>query len=250
MSVSPELAFAAAAAIKDHALEQQTNELVNLRKTLRASQEVEITGLMGRPVYCRGSFQDGNFRENMGMDPPGVAWEVELSNDEAFEDGAPLRNLCDMEIRIGGIVFATTRAAVGTQCRVRGAASNQSRNDVLCPIFSGDEGFRYNRIAWMAINFTNLPDGPWRHLQSCATHNNRVASEGRDDIFHRISHPTQLPRRLPGQRASVTSIRFYGASVLGLIRNVLRDGDADFERKKEEKITEIETIVADFAERI
>mmetsp|Transcript_2585 Transcript_2585/g.5549 ORF Transcript_2585/g.5549 Transcript_2585/m.5549 type:complete len:248 (-) Transcript_2585:427-1170(-) len=247
MSVSPELALAAAAAIKDKALEQQTMELIQLKKQLHASQEVEITGKMGRPVYCRGSFQDGNFRENVGLLPPGVLWEVKLVNDEAFEAGIPLREFWpDMEIRLGGVVFASTSTVSGTMCKVRGAASNNSRDDVFCPITSGDEYNRYNRIAGMAIDFRSLPEGPWKHLQSCATYNSRVANDERDDIFHKISHPTQFPRRIPNQTADITSMCFHATSVLKLIRTV--HGDEEFEREKKERLTEIEANIADFAE--
>ena len=87
MSVSPELALAAAAAIRDKALEEQTQELLQLREQLRASQEVTVTGPMGTPVYYRGSFQEGNFRQNVGLEPPGVLWEVALSPTADFENG-------------------------------------------------------------------------------------------------------------------------------------------------------------------
>ena len=241
MSVSPTLALAAAAAIGDNALMQQTKELIELKKDLDASQEVEITGRMGRPVYARGKFQDGDFRENAGLIPPGVLWEVHLVADEAFQNGISLRNFDEMEIRLGGVVFATTSAVVGTKVRVRGAASNTSRDDLFCPIYSGEHR-RDNRIAWMAINFNNLPEGPWKHLQSCATFNSRVENDRqRDDIFHKISHPTQFPRRLPGQTAHVTSISFHGASVMKLIRTVHRD--AEFEQMKKEKLAEIESLI-------
>lgn len=241
MSVSPELALAAAAAIGDKALEQQTNELIALRKQLHAAYEVEITGMMGTPIYARGSFQDGNFRETVGLSPPGVLWEVKLANEEEFEAGIPLRNFGTdnniiMEIRLGGVVFATTRAVIGTNCRVRGAGSNTNRDDVFCPINSGEQNWRYNRVAWMAINFRSLPAGPWRHLQSVAAYNNSVTIDRLDDIFHKISHHTQIPGRLPGQSADVTSICFHAASVTKMIRNVYRPGDTEFEKEREKHL--------------
>lgn len=249
MSVSPELALAAAAAIKDKALEEQTLELIELREALRASQEVEVTGRLGSPVYCRGTFSDGDFRDLCGggadLVPTVPLWEVKLINEREYEGGIPLQCFwSDMEVRIGGVVYATTSAAVGTACRVRGAGSSDSRDDVFCPISSGDS--EYNRNVWMAINFRSLPEGPWMHLQSCARYNNSLPTD-REDIFHKISHPNgEIAMRIPNQTADVTSVSFNGVNVLKLIKTVRRPHDAEFERKQKEKIAEIEALVEEY----
>ena len=239
MSVSPELALAAAAAIKDKALEEQTKELLYLREQLHASQEIEITG-RGVPVYCRGSFQDGNFREsNMSIhNSRETYWEVTFECTDSYADGIPLRNFWeDMEIRIGGVVWTTTAKVSGRLCRVsgavRGAASSEIRADIVCPILPDQTA----TISWMEINFRSLPEGPWKYLRSCAMFNEQAFTD-LEDLFHKISHPTQIPQRLPKQRADVASIMFYGRDVLKLIKTVRRD--AEFERMKEEKVAKIE----------
>ena len=253
MSVSPQLALAAAAAIKDKALEEQTLQLIALQNQLRELQEVEITGRMGRPVYCRGSFQDGDFR-SLGrsddiMDLDMKAWEVKLENVEL--DGISLLDLGMLEIRLGGVVYATSSAVMGTQCSVRVSGgptdrvfSGRTFYDLKCFIKSGDDSSsRNNRRAWLSVNFRNLPEGPWKHLQSCAKFNNRSENRNeRTDIFHYVTDPTQYPRRMPNQKADVTSISFHGRSVLKLIKNINR-ADEEFEKTKEKFIAHVSLLM-------
>ena len=239
MSVSPELALAVASVIKDKALEQQTNELISLRKQLQACHEIEITGRMGRPVYCRGSFNDGNFREIKND----MFWEVKLNN-ETSDEGISLIDLGRLEIRLGGVVYATSSSVIGTQCKVRGAAtaSNRSQDDLICIFCSGDGNTRYNRLGYMHINFWSLSEGPTKQLQSCYLFNCRPENnDNRTDIFDLVTNPSQYPRRIPNQKADVTSISFNVGSVLKLVRNIHRD--EEFERKKETYIAQAEAEV-------
>jgi len=204
MSVSPELSLAVASVIKDKALEQQTNELISLRKQLQTCHEIEVTGRMGRPVYCRGSFNDGNFREIKND----MFWEVKLIN-ETSDKGISLIDLGRLEIRLGGVVYATSSSVLGKRCRVRGAASDRSRDDLICIFCSGDGGARYNRLGYMHINFWSLPPGPWKQLQSCYLFNCRPENDtNRTDIFDLVTNPSQYPRRIPNQKAAVKSISF------------------------------------------
>ena len=239
MSVSPELSLAVASVIKDKALEQQTNELISLRKQLQACHEIEVTGRMGRPVYCRGSFNDGNFRELKNEYE--ITWEVKLIN-ETCDNGISLIDLGRLEIRLGGVVYATSSSVVGTQCKVRGAASDRSRDDLICFFCSGERDTRYNRMGNMHINFRSLPEGPWKQLQSCYLFNCRPENnDNRTDIFDLVTNPSQYPRRIPNQKADATSISFNVGSVLKLIRNIHRD--VEFEKKKETYIAQAEAQV-------
>ena len=262
MSVSPQLALAAAAAIKDKALEEQTLQLIALQKQLRELQEVEITGRMGRPVYCRGSFQDGDFSPDF-LDLDRWFWEVKLENVEPYDtEGVSLLDLGKLEI-LGGVLYATSSAVIGTQCLVRGGGPTDrvfrgvTYNDLECRVKSGDESSREtrgrniyrNRMALMTINFRNLPEGPWKHLQSCAKFNNIHENRNeRTDIFHYVTDPTQYPRRMPNQKADVTSLSFYGLSVLKLIKNIHR-ADEEFEKTKEKFIAHAESINERMIER-
>lgn len=249
MSVSPQLALAAAAAIKDKALEEQTLQLISLQKQLHELQEVEITGRMGRPVYCRGSFQDGNFKEKRNITL--WEWEVKLENVEQFDtEGISLLDLGMLEIRLGGVVYATSSAVCGTHSLVRGGpnrASGGPNFDLKCLVKSGDDSSNvnnYNRMAWLSINFRNLPEGAWKHLQSCATFNASLPDNSNEltDVFHYVTDPTQYPRRIPNQKADVTSISFYGLSVLKLIKNIHR-ADEEFEKTKEKFIAHVSLLM-------
>ena len=253
MSVSPELALAVASVIKDKALEQQTNELISLRKQLQACHEIEITGRMGRPIYCRGSFNDGNFREIKARSPSPdhhLLWEVKLIN-ETSDEGISLIDLGRLEIRLGGVVYATSSSVLGTRCRVRGAASDRSRDDLICIFCSGDGDTiynRYNRLGYMHINFQSLPPGPWKQLQSCYLFNCRPENnDNRTDIFDLVTNPSNYPRRIPNQKADVTSISFNVGSVLKLVRNIYRD--EEFEKTKETYIAQAEAQVEEIRRR-
>jgi len=195
---------------------------------------------MGRPVYCRGSFNDGNFRE---LKNEFIVWEVQLINETSH--GISLIDLGRLEIRLGGVVYATSSSVVGTHCRVRGAASDRSRDDLICLFCSGDGGTiqnRCNRMGNMHINFRSLPPGPWKQLQSCYLFNCRQENNAnRTDIFDLVTNPSQYPRRIPNQKADVTSISLSVACVLKLIRNIHRD--EEFERKKETYIAQAEAKV-------
>ena len=245
MSVSPELAQAVASVIKDKALEQQTNELISLRKQLQACHEIEVTGRMGRPVYCRGSFNDGNFRKITSRSPlpDHLLWEVQLINETS--DGISLIDLGKLEIRIGGVVYATSSSVLGTRCRVRGAASDRSRDDLICLFCSGERDTRYNRVGHIHINFRSLPPGPWKQLQSCYLFNCRPENDtNRTDIFDLVTNPSNYPRRIPNQKADVTSISFNVGSVMKLIRNIHRD--EEFEKTKETYIAQAEAQVEEY----
>ena len=91
----------------------------------------------------------------------------------------------------------------------------------------------------IAVNFRNLPEGAWKHLQSCATFNASLPenSNERTDIFHYVTDPTQYPRRMPNQKADVTSVSFHGLSVLKLLKNIHRD--EEFEKKKEKFLSHV-----------
>jgi len=200
---------------------------------------------MGRPVYCRGSFNDGNFRKITSRSPlpDHLLWEVQLINETS--DGISLIDLGKLEIRLGGVVYATSSSVAGTQCKVRGAASDRSRDDLICLFCSGERDTRYNRVGHIHINFRSLPPGPWKQLQSCYLFNCRPENDtNRTDIFDLVTNPSNYPRRIPNQKADVTSISFNVGSVLKLIRNIHRD--EEFEKTKETYIAQAEAQVEEY----
>lgn len=207
-----------------------------MQKQLRAHQEVEITGRYGRPVYCKGSFQDGHFREIV-RNQNNICWQMQLTNVSPYDaEGISLLDLGKLEIRIGGVIYATSNEVSSHGCNVRGSASSDTRDDLTCLLRLSEN------IAWMGINFRSLPEGPWKHLQSCHKFNTLPENtNNRTDIWHYVTNATQYPRRMPNQKADVTSMSFHAASVLKLIKNICRD--EEFEKKKEEYIESIEGLI-------
>ena len=167
-----------------------------------------------------------------------ICWQVQLTNVSPYDaEGISLLDLGKLEIRIGGVIYATSNEVIGTQCTVRGSASSDTRDDLTCLL-----NVFYQNIAWMGINFRSLPEGPWKHLQSCHKFNTLPENtNNRTDIWHYVTNATQYPRRMPNQKADVTSISFHAASVLKLIKNICRD--EEFEKKKEEYIESIEGLI-------
>lgn len=216
-------------------------QLISLQHQLRAHQEVEITGPLGRPVYCKGSFQDGDFREFVRPRAIEnvVCWQVQFTNELPYADGISLLDLGELEIRLGGVVYATGIEVAGQSCTVRGSASSDTRDDLTCPVYRGKLS---KNTAFMAINFRSLPEGPWKHLQSCYKFNTLPENyNNKTDIWHYVTDSTQYPRRIPNQKADVTSISFFGPCVLKLIMNIHRD--EEFEKKKNEYVTQIEEFI-------
>ncbi len=167
MSISPELALAAAAAIGDKALQQQTKELLELKRQLAESRKVEITGSGGRPVYATGQFEDGKlFNSSRSW------WDVDLTVCEG-SDVILLTNLQGLEIRLGGIVYATLSEdevqghnIIILDNNSDGISAKGCRN-VIIPIESGGGC----RNATVQIDLRDMPEPPWKLLKSSISYN-------------------------------------------------------------------------------
>ena len=241
MSVSPELALAAAAAIRDHALREQTFELLELKRQLAESRKVEITGTGGRPVYARGQFEDGAYRDEddttTSASPQSSTsfysekswWDVQLTKCEegSNNNDITLHNLQHLEIRLGGIVFATT-----SKEEVEGhdvllldnSSNNNDSNDssesccrnVTIPISSGPEGCRN---ATLQINLIDMPEPPWKMLKSAVSYNQMENNRDEEliDVFDIMASSRQLPQRLPTQIVEVMAVSFDTACVRSML---------------------------------
>ncbi len=241
MSISPELALAAAAAIGDKALQEQTKELLELRLQLQESRKVEITGRGGRPVYARGQFEDGEYRDrDEGSSSSSITttttsslvplfyssrswWDVQLTLCEE-NDGISLINLQHLEIRLGGIVYATTAkdevegndVIIIDDNTIR--PPDTSRN-VTIPIQSGGGC----RNATLTLDLRNMPEPPWKMLKSAISYNQTENNlDDLIDVFDILSSSRQLPQRLPDQVADVVSISFDTISVRSMLLCLMR----------------------------
>jgi hypothetical protein len=239
MSVSPELAIACAAAIRDKALREQTFELLELKRQLSEARKVEITGCGGRPVYARGQFEDGAYRDrddgggsrstrivtsSLSFYSSRSWWDVHLTMCEE-SNGISLINLQHLEIRLGGIVYATTSTdeVEGKDVILLDSNSNNNtnisysencRNVVTIPISSGGGC----RNASLQINLIQFPLPPWKMLKSAVSYNQTENNfDELIDVFDIISSPRQLPQRLPNQVADIVSISFDTTSVRSML---------------------------------
>lgn len=218
MSISPELALAAAAAIGDKALQEQTKELLELKRQLAESRKVEITGSGGRPVYARGQFEDGKLFNTLRS-----WWDVHLTMCEG-NDGIFLTNLPHLEIRLGGIVYATL-----SEDEVQGhdviildnnsndgsdVSSPQRCRNMLIPIESGGGC----RNATIQIDLRDMPEPPWKLLKSSISYNLTESNiNALIDVFDILTGPRQLPVRLPDQVVDLISISFDCSSVQSML---------------------------------
>ena len=212
MSISPELALAAAAAIGDKALEDQTKELLELKRQLAESRKVEVTGRGGDPVYATGQFEDGRYRHTDGL--PLSWWDVDVTFCEPIA-GIPLASLQHLEIKLGGIVYATTAGdeVRGHDITILDSDDFPARN-VIIPITSGGNC----RNATIQIDLRDLPEPPWKMLRSVIAYNQTENNvDALIDVFDILTSPRQLPMRLPNQVVDLISISFDTSCVQSLL---------------------------------
>ena len=212
MSISPELALAAAAAIGDKALEDQTKELLKLKTQLAESRKVDITGIGGSPVYATGQFEDGKYRHTDGFSR--IWWNVDVTFCEPI-GGITLEILQHLEIRLGGIVYATTADDEVQRHRIITLDSDHfpGRN-VIIPITSVGNC----RNATIQIDLRDLPEPPWKMLRSVIAYNQTENNvDALIDVFDILTSSRQLPQRLPNQVVDLISISFDTSCVQSLL---------------------------------
>ena len=178
---------------------EQTETIRELRAQLDGCQKVEVTGPNGVPVYAQGSFQDGMFNP----DSWDVQWYVGLEKvpQKPSSDGTgdkdskgatiPLRDLSKIEIRLGGVLFASASSKEVTGTSPQLCIGNKFDGDNLTRsiVFRfGVEG----RDAWLTFHFRGLPKEAWTNLQSVALNNLEVKEGIRKMIFTRFFHTSWL----------------------------------------------------------
>lgn len=229
MSISPELALAAAAAIGDKALHEQTKELLELRRQLAESRKVEVTSRGGSTVYAVGQFEDGilvisfetnpffyeNFMgSNQNSNNCNYMWNVQMTMCEGEEiPPLPLNELQNIEIRLGGIVYATADEVKGENVR-----DSQGRT-VSIPF----DGFQGGNRAFLSLGLIDMPEPPWMMLKSAVTYNrNQILQNEEDliDIFHMMTDSRQLPQRLPNQKVDILCVAFHRSSVGSMLKRL------------------------------
>jgi len=189
--ISPNLANLVAASLRDRVVLEQMEEIKLLKKQLKASRKVEITGKDGTPVYAKGDFTKGRF--NWDMHSSGqehhseIFWDVGL-NMICFES-IPLHILTHIKIRIGGVLYCNTEELEGVNTALgicpgiffdHKRVSDMKRS-VVCEFNPEDDSL--GRNALLTFHMTCFPKDPLRSLQSVAMLNrsNALLQQHRED---------------------------------------------------------------------
>ena len=182
--ILPNLANLVAASLRDRVVLEQMEEIKLLKKQLKASRKVEITGKDGTPVYARGDFTKGQFNwdmhscgqgQDVALGGPGVFWDVGLKM-KRFDDemSIPLQNLKHIEIRIGGVLYCTSEEVEGVNMALGIRPGNHfdhkrvfdMKRSVVCEFNPEDDSL--GRNAFLTFHMTGFPRDSWRSLQSVA----------------------------------------------------------------------------------
>jgi hypothetical protein len=255
--VLPALARFVGATIRDKVVLDQLEEINALKSQLEATRRVEITAPGGHPVYASGSFALGDFDDEAHDEDGnvGTVWSVgltTLSDRKTRDPTIPMHQMSNIEIRIGGVLYATsedvdgTRIALGIRrgnpfdwCRPDGSRRKGAMHRSVVCQFGGED-----KTAFLTFHLHHFPNGPWRSLRSLNMSNRSIAilNELREeledeeepmsramDMYHHITD--SLAYKHPGQRVEMTSISFCVASVREAIGSLRRG--SGFEKQKE-----------------
>eukprot|EP00984_Skeletonema_dohrnii_P014466 scaffold6088_cov140-Skeletonema_dohrnii-CCMP3373.AAC.4 len=148
-------------------------------------------------------------------------------------DNLFLINLQHLEIRLGGIVYATTSndEVEGHDVIILDNDCNDGNNDsspkrsrnVMIPIQSGGGC----RNATIQIDIVDMPEPPWKMLKSAISYNQNQSEYVFGeliDVFDIMISSRQLPLRLPEQVAELVGISFDTSSVRSML-SCLRDDE-------------------------
>ena len=238
-------------------------QLIALKSQLESTRRVVITGPAGSPLLAQGNFANGEF-DTKAVDEDGscgILWSVGLttvSDRNTADSTIPMHQLSHIEIRIGGILFATSEEIDGTKialgirhgnkfdtCRPDGSR----RKDVM----TRSAVCEFDSKAYFTFHLQNFPDADWRSLRSLNMHNRSIAirNEEREELgleyvdedelnseaLDMYSYITErLTLQHVGQRCEITSISFRVGCVKDAIES-LRRGD-EFERLKEKYLND------------
>jgi hypothetical protein len=254
--ILPDLAAFVGATIRDKVVLDQMEEIRLLKHQLEATRRVEITGPGGAPVIASGSFSRGEFNDSASNENGscGVLWSVGLETnmeDLPWEDDTPptvpMNMLSNIEIRVGGVLYATSEEIEGTKVALgirRGNVFDLNNSDgtkrqggmsrSAVVQFGGSE----EKTAFLTFHMKDFPAQDWRSLRSVAMVNRSIAirneereelgleeeeeheSESPMDIYRYITE--RLAHQHPNQRVEVSSVSFCVASVGDAIASLWR----------------------------
>jgi hypothetical protein len=265
------LAHLVSATIRDKVVLDQMDEIARLKSQLQFARRVEITGPGGSPVLASGSFADGEFNTEARDEDGdcGTLWSVGLYNTKMGATAAaavvPMHQLADIEIRIGGVLYATSDDIDGTKIAlgIRSGNPFDVHRPPLAAASDDSNGQKstnkqrdmhrsavceFTNLAYLTFHLTNFPPGDWRSLRSLNMHNRSIAirneereemgEEGESEAMDMYSYITErLAVQHPRQVCEVTSVSFCVENVKDAIGS-LRRGE-DFEREKDKYLRSV-----------
>lgn len=189
---------------QDVALLQETNEM--LRRRLDDCQAVQVTGPRGHPVYATGSFRDGR-RE-------GGFWGVDLAAPTGGSEavvGIPLSALEDVEVRLGGVVYAS---ALSHDVKARMDDRDwdgEDRKEVPCRLGGPVTG------CWLPLRIEGWPRKDWEGLQRRDLARRRNEHRPDPDVYGAL---LDLQDGHPRATVSFHRLSFFGGCVEGMAGNL------------------------------
>ena len=211
------LARLVSATLRDKVVLEQCDVISALQSQLESTRVVTVTGYNGSPVLARGSLREGVFDDEVNDEEGGVGtlWCVGLRgtideerhhDDDAADDGSdnnvdntttvPMNQLAYIEIRIGGILYATSEDIEGTKLAL-GIRKGNIFDTTHHPTTTTDGTIQprdmnrsvvvefncgQTKTAYLTFHLTDFPKGDWRSLRSLNMHNRSIAI--RNEEYH------------------------------------------------------------------
>ncbi|KAL3800586.1 hypothetical protein ACHAWO_009830 [Cyclotella atomus] len=270
------LACLVSATIRDKVVLDQMNEIAALKSQLASTRLVEITGPAGSPILASGSLADGEFNtEACDEDGDcGVLWSVGLYHNTTSSKNmgaVPMHQLANIEIRIGGVLYATSDDIDGTKI----ALGIRKGNTFDIQESSSSSGgidkkqkkcirgmhrsavCEFTNLAYLTFHMTNFPRGEWRSLRSLNMHNRSISirneeraelgeeEEEESEAMDMYSYITErLAVQHPRQMCEISSVSFCVENLKDAIGSLRRG--KEFEREKERYLYPCCTVCPDW----
>lgn len=143
-----DLAPFVAAALRDKVVTELQEEVAALRQTLEEeralAQRVAITGPRGSPVYATARFSDGDHDHSPEL------WKVDFSTKDAGGAECQVKDLAEMEVRIGGVCKARLSNGI-VEAFVNDVTNNYDhhrKSGNVSVWFGGSSGIWLNVCLW------------------------------------------------------------------------------------------------------
>jgi len=151
-----------AAVLKDKTTADLLDQVQKFRSIVQFSQQVEVTGAKGTPVYAYGSLAEGKEGTNPGL------WRVDLKVVKKF----PISQLNDVQVTLGGVKLAEFD---DFDRLPRGFYDNYDSAQVFGENYGGlDFGFGGKNVIWVESWFGPIARDHYKALSTCGYYSDQV----------------------------------------------------------------------------